>query len=405
MQTSTTPVQPPQMDSRQIVQKQPTQRNNHPRDQAPAAPTSDKPPFSFESPQPRGDGVPKYNERPNELTRDNLKLPANKRLKKNDATASPVNTPPKLPTVAATPPGPKLASPPMPRVEPLLSCPEPACAKKTFSTAEALQSHTEEFHREKDPEDPLAYCLENVRRGLGLDNSGKLANKDSNAKMERSISSQAMKQSASSQGRTPVKVETGTPMSRTATNNASNLGLPRTPQDMATSKSSGPDVTPGKTPGGKGNTSAPPSKEPLTPPPDLWSGVGMSPAELAKCFPSMEKLSATISQYSLVGLTPASTLSSNKSEKNSPKPEPEETLPSDMDVPASSWMPNSFFADTTRDMDVDGMFQNDDIMAFSWDQLFPKEEPQKDKNGKVIRKKKGTVDSPTFDTSLFSASL
>ena len=368
------------------------QRSVGGKEQAPAAPTSDKPPFSFESPRP--DGVPKYNERPGELTRDSLKLPQKKR-KLNDTSASPVQTPPSKAVAAiATPPPPHPASPQMP-----FKCSAPNCSssKQGFPTAEALHHHTETAHREEDPENPLEFCLESMRHCLGLDKNGKL-------NQNKPATSQPMKQSSSAQGRTPGKMEGGTPMSRIATGNRSNLGAPRTPQESGTVKSTGSDATPGKGSRIKSTASAAAGIEPLTPPPDLWSGVGMSPAELASHFPTAAEIQSTLS---LTSLTPASTLSSNKSEKNSPKPgnEVTESGPLDVSISASDWMPNTFFADTEPGLDINAMFATDDFLDMDWDVVFPKEKPAVGKDGKPIKQKRATVDEPAFNFDLFEGRM
>jgi hypothetical protein len=366
------------------------------RDQAPAAPTTDRPPANpFTASSPRPDGVPKYNDNAYQLTPDKLNLPATKRRKGNQTPVTSDAAAKAVAATAASPPKP--ASPQATREENTFKCPVSGCVpgRKGFPDLDALNRHKEEDHREKDPEDPLSFCLGEVRKALGLDEKGKMKERSPN--MERGGSSQAMKFSASSQGRTPnIKAESSTPMSRVATNNQAATGAPPTPHG-SDGKAGTPRPGLGKVLGGNA------SKEPLTPPPDLWAGTGLTPAELSAIFPTMEDLQSSLSVSSL---TPASTLSSSKSEKNSPKTGEQVNADTGPEIRASDWLPASFFADTTQDVDVDGMFGDDDLLEMDWEAVFPSEAtPEKEKGNRGVKRRFGTVDDPIFDEMLFSGQV
>ena len=326
-------------------------RQKHAREKEPPAPTTDKPPFAIGASLPHG--IPTYGQQIPELTQDKLVMPQPKRRKtekdnQSAKTTSPVPAPTKRP--AAAPPKP----------EPAFKCQVTGCehGKKGFMTSDDLQRHVEEAHKEKDPEDPLAFVLEQARNALGLDVNGKPVQKEKPIKMEKSLSAQPMKQSASAQGPTP-KLEGGTPMSR-GTTHLSQMGGPRTPQPMV--KPAENKATPRS---GHGRTDHPtPSREPATP--DPWTDIGLMPQDLAAHFPAIGDVQGTLS---VTSLTPSSTLAT-KSDKETPKSDIGEDASIKINIESDSWLPPGFLMDC-YDRDIDTSFVNDDVLGMDWETAFP----------------------------------
>jgi len=386
------------------------QRNHSNREnRAPAAPTSDKPPFSFGAlSPPSGDGVPiLYG--PNQLTQDKLSLPPTKRRKIQNQTGSSVSTPAQghgTPATTNTPP--KVAKTSSPRVQrpnvapaPTFKCPEASCefASKGFATMDDLNKHAGEKHQvvELPIEDPLEWALEGVRMGLGLGLSMLDVSKDDAAKnkewakkewakhvemeSERSaLACVAMKKSASTQGLTPMRMEGGTPMSRMVSQAGYqiNLGVPQTPQQNNNSvKTPASDAKQSSSKSGPGESSkvGSTSKEPTTPPNNAWKETSISPSELSSFFPSPLDLQG----FSLASLTPASTLSSSKSTTNSPKESDiGEGDMLDIRIESDSWMPQPFSAGLLKERTYEPMPDdvwddlNDPLMEMSWEDAFGK---------------------------------
>ena len=319
----------------------------------PPAPTTDKPPFPFGSSPPHG--VPTYDKNLIELTQDKLVLPENKRRKTANKTATPVQS------QTSTPQPAKAVAPP-PKQEPAFKCPVQGCeySRKGFIAGEQLAFHCEQAHKEKDPEDALAFALEQARTSLNLDASGKSIPKP--VKMEKSLSAQPMKKSASTQGPTP-KMEGGTPMSR-GTTHMSNLGAPRTPQSM--NRGIENKATPKLTPNKPESTA---SKEPVTPEP--WADLGTTPQELAERFPTIEALQGAMDWTSL---TPASTLATSKSAQSTPRSDIVDTDAVKIRTDNGGWIPASFYSDCYT-MNVDTSFVDDDILSMEWEEAFPPPPP------------------------------
>ena len=288
----------------------------------------------------------------------------------------------------------KATSPQIPKVEVVFRCPAHNCefSKKGFATADALARHAEEVHREKDPEDPLAYMLDQAKLVTGLDSQGKVITKSKASGMEKSVSSQPMNHSLS--------VQSGTPMSRLSTSQPGSVGGMRTPQGTPSTKLGSLDEksTPQRTSQTRLEVIQQSSKEPLTPP-DLWGDVGISPAELSNSFPSLSEIQGC---PSLSSLTPESTSSSNKSEKNSPKASDigeNDGLEINMDFE----MPPSISREVW-DTQYDSFFVNDDIFTSDWETAFQSDPViAGNKGGK--RNRLSADDNFPFDASLFSFEL
>lgn len=188
----------------------------------PAAPTTSHAPFSFrggQSPQ----GVPQFYGPKNELTQEKLHLPASKK-RKNHPVASAESTPAQTqltPGPQSSPLGIKVESPETQRVPvpALLKCPVPSCKiSGGFASKGDLEKHTLEIHEPKEEQitDPLSFVLESMRLALNLDENGKTKLKETKRSQE-ALQAPAMKTSASAQGRSGVKQEVATPMSRNLT--------------------------------------------------------------------------------------------------------------------------------------------------------------------------------------------
>ena len=388
---------------RQAVRQTTMQRTHSSRDnRAPAAPTSDKPPFSFNAQSPPPDGVPQaYG--PSQLTQDKLSIPlAKKRKVQNPGAGSTVslvqsqhtprsNASPQLPKVTS----PKAAKSAAPVHS--ITCTVSNCdvGAKGFQTTEELVRHTKEMHQAVEPviEDPLEWALEGIRIGLGIDTDGRTNSPKAQKAEASSPSPPAMKQSASAQGAVAaVKLEVGTPMSRipTQSGNQSNLSLPRTPQDA------GPSIPKSlKSELGKIGSA---SGKPLTPPYDPWDGTSVSPMDLAAYFPTAIDLQGSVS---LATFTPQSTTPSDKSEKNSPKESDiGEGDGLNISLEAESWLPPAFFDDTVFP-NMDSSFADDDILGMDWESTFGSAVIEgSTKAGD--KRSNAPVRGSTFDISLFS---
>lgn len=325
---------------------------------APAAPTSDKPPFPLGPQSPHG--IPSVYGPPN-LTADQLVLPQNKRRKSNHPpSAGSTPLPAHEPSMAKSSPlAPKLPSPEVQRaVVPQISfkCGASNCfaSQKGFVTQAELEQHNAQEHEPKDPviEDPAEFALESMRIALGLDENGK------SKPLKETLEAPRMKTSLSAQSEKAIKQEAATPMARASTTAgpppASNLL--RTPQAMTGAKTPASDsrstVQEGK---GKSEKGITPSPTATTPPPfDPWAGSYVSADTITSAWSSlagMQSLSFTKIQ---MGLTPSSTLSSSndKSEKNSPRASDiseNDAVKINIDVgneEKDSWIPGEWFEDS-----------------------------------------------------------
>ena len=390
------------------------QRNNSNRDnRAPAAPTSSQPPFSFGAQSPSPHGVPQYNF-PAALTQEMLALPRTKKRKTNEANST-ATTPAQMngtpgpagpAQVKNTPVEMRRLSAPSTRVKcPVVDCP---LAKQDYATVEDLAKHTAEAHEVKEPiiEDPLAYALESIRFGLGLDEHSEIKpNTDSQKDEKIEMGFHEMKTSTSMQGQTPLKQEGSTPMSRipTQTGSLDSSSLIKTPhQSSGLSKSVLSNVKMLESKGSQMNTTKVTStaRIPSPPPKDPWDDNSVSPAALSACFPTLEDLNDSLS---LSILTPTSTLSSQKSEKNSPKHSDigEDDLLK-IRIEADSWQAPELFRGAmfaTRETEV----VDDEILGMDWEAIFGTSSVLV---GKTTKKADAWGNNTQgFDSSLFSVNL
>ena len=370
---SATKTQKQEADSqaRQALHQTTMQRTQSSRDnRAPAAPTSDKPPFSFNAQSPPPDGVPlAYG--PSQLTQDKLSIPPTKKRKVQNQGAGSAGSSSQsqhgsrsnaLPQVSKVP-SPKAQKPGPPGQ--MIKCSVPNCevGAKGFKTIEDLGRHTKEKHEAVEPviDDPLEWALEGIRMGLRINADGQTGGSTAQKVEASNRSPLAMQQSASSQGTATVKLELGTPMTRNPTHNdlQSGLNLPRAPQNAGSSMAKRGKAELYKT----ASTSA----GPLTPPQKQWDGISISPSDLAAYFPTALNLQSSVS---LATLTPESTTPSDRSEKNSPKESDiSEGDGLNISLEAESWLPPAFFDDTILPS-ADFSFADDDVLGMEWESTF-----------------------------------
>ncbi len=333
-----------QQEALQAARRTPMQRFNSREQQAPAAPTSARPPFPLGASSPHG--VPQaYG--PNEMTQDKLKIPVSKRRKPNQqgsAASTPANalgtpgstTSPQI-GMSSLPDTKRQAAPEAPKpvavAPPTFRCPVPECESNNngFASQADLHKHNAEAHEVKEPpiEDPLRFALDALAEGLGLDKDGtrKIPPKEvtkpavkplPNAaplKMQRSPSKlgQQLKQEAT----TPA-TGFGTPMARPPTQNGAKTDSPasnmlKTPSNtnVKTPSSGAPGMKNGLSKATNQSTDKPsprPTSEQRPPTPvSLWADSSISPSDLIQCFQGLDGLSNIGAFTSMQPLTPAFT--------------------------------------------------------------------------------------------------
>ena len=162
---------PPASSNKSSIRRPSTQRR--PSTKAPPAPTSGQPPFSFHTPPPHG--TPLY--APSDIPMT-LNLPANKKRKAPLLQPQQVEAP-VVTKDQALGPAPQRSQPPKPAVQSIpsaqswpLKCPIPDCmhASIGFQTEGELSLHKTEAHDYND--NPLAFCLAQMRKALALDGRG-----------------------------------------------------------------------------------------------------------------------------------------------------------------------------------------------------------------------------------------
>lgn len=286
---------------------------------APAAPTSRQPPFAFGAQSPQG--LAKYPDKPNGLTQDKLSLPSTKRRKGTQVAT----------TTAASAPAPGISKSAQANMSTIsdaqpvapastIKCPLPNCHSgvKDFGTQIELDAHVSEVHGPKEPpiEDPLQWALQQARLGVGLDETGKSMPRPEQdvvrtprIKASESEPAQHLKQESSS---LTARVQTGrSPVFHLKTPQAS-AGI-KTPSSEA--KSSDMD---GKI--AEPHTSEKTFQKSLISSPDPWASSHIPPAVINHSWHGLPDVSF-IGPWTTIqsALTPTSTQSSGKSEKNSPR--------------------------------------------------------------------------------------
>lgn len=358
------------------------QKSHHNNNQAPPAPTSDKPPYPWAGAQ-SPHGVPIY-DRENALTQDNLKLP-NKKRKTNNQPTSAGSTPvqqagtPKPSPLANKGLSPELQRIPAPT---MFRCPVPNCSSGTigFASQADLERHQVDMHKPKEPviEDPLKFALEHMQLAMNLDKNGKSKSKGvATAKVE----AQAMKKSSSMQGTPAMKRETSTPMSRVVSNH-----LLRTPQPSAV-----------KTPASESKAlpqlSTEDSNTPTIVTEDPWADSLIKPETIREAFSGLSTLNGPKAWTKMQDfhLTPES-MSSDNTEKNSPRPSDiseNDFVKISMDLDDKGWIPISWSDPTMEfeelDLGTDGFGNGGDLM--DWETMFGEPVEVAEENAKKAQKK------------------
>ena len=393
------------------VRQMSTQKNQGMRDnKAPAAPTSDKPPFSFETPSPTPHGVPKFYG-PNTITQDNLRFPPVKKKKPNQPGSS-VSTP--MPT-HGTPicvSSPHVNKAPSPRSQrsdtqaSIFKCPNPDCdfGEKGFATMSDLAKHKEEAHKPQEPviDDPLVWALESVRFGLGLTENGEVR-QNGKGQHDTKIGAQvsSMKKTVSMQGMTLLKPEGSTPMTRASThlgpitnsNGHQAIVAPRVlPASRATDTNS--KTIPA---GSDAKTEDSGQKETLLSSIDPWKDCLMHPSDFAACFPTVTDLQGSMS---ITSLTPASTLSTPASEKTSPKAnDGVDEMEINLESGREPWLPPVWFQKSMRSKD-DFDYGDDLMLDMEWECNTPLMSRPSDRK-KESKKMDLRPENSAFDLSFF----
>lgn len=149
------------------------QRAKRPAQEAPPAPTVSQPPFTFTDASPRGQGTPRYAPArlKQGLKQEDLKLPFKRQKKTHpeNAVSTPVGG-------QATPAMSPLTTKSKQPEQLLFKCTVAGCQfqDKGFATKSELDDHSNTAHKpvEEHIADPLAFLLDSVRDGLGLDENG-----------------------------------------------------------------------------------------------------------------------------------------------------------------------------------------------------------------------------------------
>ena len=397
--------------------RQSIQRERKEENRAPAAPTSAQPPFSFAAQSPHG--VPQY-PGPNDLTQEKLKFPPAKR-RKNNQSVSAESTPAQIYNTPISTSSPQLikVTPPDAQRQQVaafaIKCQNQDCdgTDTVFTSQVDLERHVAYNHplKEAQPENPLQWCLENIRFGLGLDENGKLKELDNGTITDQAaLEAPQMKASASSQSQRFIKQE-ATAMSRSGTQNG---------PSPARNALSTPQAAPGvKTPASDSKvglkdqkaletrSSLAPTGMPLTPPQDPWATSSVSSASIMDCFSTFNDLQSTPWSRMQHMLTPESTMSSNKSEKNSPRlSDISENDAINIELNTNNWIPDDWFQDPNFG-GLKALTFDDDLMKMDFDTSFGKE------NGVFMGNEEGREtwkgkkdemweDSPAFRTELYS---
>ena len=381
----------------------------------PPAPTSPQPPFTFKSQSPQG--VPtKYADRPNELKQDGLRLPPNKK-RKNEQPQNAASAPAQTPNLAAlktssepakiSPPGPqRLSTEPLARKCLVSDC---EAQGKTFASQADLDKHMSEVHDPKEPviEDPLQWALEKMRFGLGLDENGKSKpqTKELVAESTEHEATKMMK-SISAQGQPAIKQETATQIIRTPTHpgpspSSSHLKTPRAlvnTKPPVSSIEQGPkdsmvnDST-------RHNDSVMNDTGPII---DFWADSPVKPEMINAAW-------AGLSEFQCAGpwnviqsnLTPASTLSSNKSEKNSPRVSDiseNDNVKIKLTMEENGSVPSDWLEDQLGG-NMEALVVNSDFLAMKWENAFDMEDLVSNKSNNAEKIIHGKVDDLTIDNS------
>ena len=405
------------LEQQQLALKASVQRERKQENRAPAAPTSAQPPFSFGAQSPHG--VPQY-PGPNDLTQEKLKFPPAKR-RKNNQSVSAESTPAQTyntPISTSSPQLVRVTPPDAQRQQPVaftIKCHNSDCdgTESVFTSQVDLERHVAYNHplKEAQPENPLQWCFDSIRFGLGLEENGRPKELDGGTATDQTaVEAPKMKASASSQSQRFIKQE-ATAMSRNGTQNG-----PSPARNALTTPQAAHGV---KTPASESKvgvkdkkaletkSSLAPTTMPLTPPQDPWATSSVSSASIIDCFSTLNDLQTMPWSQMQHMLTPQSTMSSNKSEKNSPRAsDVSENDALDIELNANNWIPADWFPDPNFG-GLETLTFDDDLMKMDFDTAFGKEDGvfMGNEEGRETWKGKKDgrwQDSPAFRTELYS---
>ena len=319
-------------NQRQQIQHKAAGRGN----QAPAAPTSSKPPFAFGAASPQG--VPLYasNEQPVQP-----KLPPKKKHKGNQggSTASTPANNQSTPTAVTSPKLLKVNSPqvnrkagqeaakPPAEAQPIFKCPVAACdAHNTpFKTELDLKKHIFDVHEPKEPpiRDPLKFALETVALTVGLNQDG------TRKQVKEPAAAQPMARTPSKLSQALKSKPSAGPLARTATQTAGSSKMSPNPSQQKGTPQGAPNKAPtssamqaggvskqSKTASPDKSSDKEPTSQQSTPPSLLWADSSISPEDMRRCFEGMAGLPGLSTKEDFSSLSSAHTPSTDS--KTSP---------------------------------------------------------------------------------------
>lgn len=353
--------------------RQATFQKNNTSNRAPAAPTSPQPPFTFGAQSPQG--LAKYPDKPNGLTQDKLSLPSTKRRKGNQVTATTATPAPGIPKSAQANKITILDAQPA-ALASRIKCPLPNCQSslKEFGTQIELDAHASEVHGPKEPpiEDPLQWTLQQARLGVGLDETGKSMPRPE----QEVLGTPKIKASESEPAQHLNKQESSTLMARAQTGRSPVFHL-KTPQASVGIKTPSPEAKSSDMDGKitEPHTSEKTFQKSLTSSPDPWATSHIPPAVINNSWPDLPDVSF-IGPWTTIqnALTPTSTQSSGKSEKNSPRISDiseHDAVKINLFVDDSEWA--NMFEDQIYG-DVEALNEDKDQLGMDWESAFGLEE-------------------------------
>lgn len=353
--------------------RQATFQKNNTSNRAPAAPTSPQPPFTFGAQSPQG--LAKYPDKPNGLTQDKLSLPSTKRRKGNQVTATTATPAPGIPKSAQANKITILDAQPA-ALPSRIKCPLPNCQSslKEFGTQIELDAHASEVHGPKEApiEDPLQWTLQQARLGVGLDETGKSMPRPE----QEVLGTPKIKASESEPAQQLIKQESSTLMARAQTGRSPVFHL-KTPQASVGIKTPSPEAKSSDMDGKitEPHTSEKTFQKSLTSSPDPWATSHIPPAVINNSWPGLPDVSF-IGPWTTIqnALTPTSTQSSGKSEKNSPRISDiseHDAVKINLFVDDSEWA--NMFEDQIYG-DVEALNEDKDQLGMDWESAFGLEE-------------------------------
>lgn len=354
--------------------RQATFQKNNASNRAPAAPTSPQPPFTFGAQSPQG--LAKYPDKPNGLTQDKLSLPSTKRRKGNQVTTTAAKSVP-TPGIPKSAQVNKSVIPDAQPAAPVSRVKRPLqnyqSSLKEFGTQIELDAHKSEVHGPKEPpiEDPLQWTLQQARLSVGLDETGK-----STPRPEQDVlKTPKIKTSGSEPAQHLNKQERSTAMARVQSGRSPVFHL-KTPQASVGIKTLSSEAKSSDMDGNETHTSEKSPQKPFTSSPDPWASSHIPPAVINHSWPDLPDASF-IGPWTTIqnALTPTSTHSSGKSEKNSPRISDiseNDTVKINLVIEDDSEWANMFEDQIFGD--IEALNEDSDQLGMDWETAFGLEE-------------------------------